>query len=98
MESKTALILINFENEWIMPNSEYYIGDLTELIDKTNQLIQYGREKRYKIIFTTHIEKDAEEAFMEGSMNVDIILTVQMRETDTVITKHKISPFYKPQT
>lgn len=92
---KNALILIDFENEWIDPNSDYYVGDIKELIERTKRLINYCREKNYKIIFTRHIELESDGAFREGTKNVEVISGLKREETDVVITKNKISPFYQ---
>ncbi|MDO8468000.1 MAG: cysteine hydrolase [Nanoarchaeota archaeon] len=93
--SKKALILVDFENEWIDKRSAYYVGDISEAIEKTNKLIDFCRRKGYKIIFTRHVEKDSEEAFADNSVNVKIIERLHKKESDLMITKKKISPFYK---
>ena len=71
MTSK-ALILVDFEKEWTDKSSDYFVGDVSDLIEKTNKLIDFCRKNNYKIIFTTHIEKDSDEAFAENSENVQI--------------------------
>lgn len=94
MENKT-LILVDFENEWADKNSNYYVGNFSELIKKTNKLIDFCRKRGYKIIFTTHIEKNSDSAFAEGSKNVEIIKELHKEDSDILIKKNKISPFYK---
>ena len=94
MTSK-ALILVDFENEWTDKGSDYFVGDISDLIKKTNRLIDFCRKNNYKIIFTTHIEKDSNEAFAENSKNVEIIKELRRQDSDVLITKNKISPFYK---
>ena len=90
-----ALILVDFENEWINKNSDYFVGDISKTLEKTNKLIDFCRSKGYKIIFTAHIEKDSDEAFAENSENVKIISRLHKKDTDILIKKYKISPFYK---
>lgn len=90
-----ALVLVDFENEWTDKKSEYYLGDISLTVDKTNQLIDFCRKKGYKIIFTVHVEKDSGGAFAENSRNVEIISSLRRQKSDTIITKNKISPFYK---
>lgn len=90
-----ALILVDFENEWIDKNSDYYVGNISKTIEKTNKLIDCCRSKGYKIIFTTHIEEDSDEAFAENSKNVEIISSLHKKDSDILIKKYKISPFYK---
>jgi len=94
MTSK-ALILVDFENEWTDKSSDYFVGDVSDLIKKTNKLIDYCRKNGYKIIFTTHVEKDSDSAFAPNSKNVEIIKELHKQDSDVLITKNKISPFYK---
>ncbi len=94
MTSK-ALILVDFEKEWTDKSSDYFVGDVSELIKKTNKLIDYCRKNDYKIIFTTHIEKDSNEAFAEESQNVEILDEINKQNFDVLIKKNKISPFFK---
>jgi len=90
-----ALILVDFEKEWVDKNSDYFVGDISEVIRKTNKLIDFCRAKGYKIIFTRHIEKDSKDAFSKNSENVKLIPELHEKEADVLITKYKISPFYK---
>lgn len=94
MTSK-ALILVDFENEWINKDSDYFVGDISNVLKKTNKLIDYCRKNNYKIIFTIHIEKDSESAFAPNSKNVKIIDEIHKEKFDVFIKKNKISPFYK---
>ncbi len=90
---KKALMLVDFENEWIDKDSEYFVGDISQVIDKVNKLIGHCRKNGYKIIFTAHVEKGS-EAFAEGSKNVEIIGKIHREDSDTLIMKNKISPFF----
>jgi len=94
MTSK-ALILIDFENEWTDKSSDYFVGDVSDLIKKANKLIDFCRKNSYKIIFTTHVEKDSDSAFAPNSKNVEIIKELHKQNSDVLITKNKISPFYQ---
>ena len=94
MTSK-ALILVDFENEWTDKSSDYFVGDVSDLIRKTNKLLDFCRKNNYKIIFTTHIEKDSDSAFALNSKNVEIIKELHKQDSDVLITKNKISPFFK---
>jgi len=93
--AKRALILVDLQKEWINPDSPYFVGQMTGLIERTNKLIEYCRGEKYKIIFTTHLEPDGGDEFREGTANVEIIDAVARKSTDTVIKKNKISPFYR---
>lgn len=92
---KKALILVDFENEWLDENSDYYIGDITNIINKTNKLIDYAREEDYKIIFIRHVEEGSDKEFAPNSNNVQIIDKLNKNEDDILITKYRISAFYK---
>lgn len=93
--SSKALIIVDFQKEWINKDSDYFVGDISKIIEKTNKLIAFCRKNNYKIIFTTHIEKDSDKAFIEGSENVEIIDELNKQESDILIKKNKISPFFK---
>lgn len=92
---KKALILIDFENEWIDKNSEYYVGDIGGVIDRVNNLIDYCRQNGYKIVFTRHVEEESDGAFALDSANTEIIADLDKKNSDILITKHKISPYYE---
>jgi len=93
--SSKALILVDLEKEWTDKNSDYFVGDISKLIEKTNKLINHCSNNDYKIIFIIHIEKDSNEAFIENSKNVELIDRLNKKDSDIVITKYKISPFFK---
>lgn len=90
-----ALILVDFQNEWINPESDYFVGDISWVIKKVNKLINFARQRKYKIIFTQHIELDSDDSFAPGSNNSLIMPNIDKKEIDIVIPKNKISPFYK---
>jgi len=92
--SNKALVLIDLENEWRDENSEYYVENISELISKINQLIDYCRKEEYKIIFIRHVEKDSKDVFIESSKNTQLISEIHKKDNDVLITKYKISPFY----
>jgi len=76
-----ALILVDFEKEWMDKDSDYFVGDISEVIEKTNKLIDYCRGKEYKIIFTQHIEKDS-DAFAEKSEGILLIPAITKKDAD----------------
>lgn len=88
-----ALMLVDFEKEWTDKKSPYYVGNISEVLKRTNKLIDFCREKGYKIIFTRHIEKDSESEF--SGDNANVISSMHKKPRDTLITKYKISPFYR---
>lgn len=94
MATKT-LILVDFQNEWLDKKSADYIGNISPVLTKTNKLIDSCRAQGYTIIFTRHVEKDAKDAWSEKSAGTKLIAGLHRKTGDTVITKHKISPFYQ---
>jgi nicotinamidase-related amidase len=54
--TETALVLTDFQEEWINPESEHYVGEIKEVIAKVNYLIDHCRTRGYKIIFIKHRE------------------------------------------
>lgn len=89
--TSTALVLIDFQEERINPQSEYYMGDIQEVITKVNYLIDHCRTRGYKIIFTKHREIGSLDYF---GPETEIMRSLKRDETDTIIIKNKISPFY----
>ena len=61
--TETALVLIDFQSEWTNPESEYYVGDIQEVVGKVNYLIEHCRARGFKIIRTKHRENDSLDFF-----------------------------------
>jgi ureidoacrylate peracid hydrolase len=93
--STKALILVDLENEWIDKSSSYYVGDISAVISRTNKLIDRCRANDYKIVFIAHMETKTSGAFAEDSENTRIISSLHKKDSDVLIKKNKISPFYK---
>ncbi len=93
MASK-ALLLVDLENEWLDRKSDYFVGDISKMLKRTNRLIEVCRRRNYKIIFITHIEKGSDSAFAPNSYNVQLIGGLYRAKNDVLIKKNKISPFY----
>lgn len=90
-----ALLIIDWEKEWINPNSEYYIGSsISTETESINKLIQYARSNDYKVIFVKHVEPEG-DAFKDNDTSTDFIDGLDVKETDVVIKKNKISSFYQ---
>lgn len=90
-----ALILVDFENEWINPKSPEYLGDISKVIQKTNSLLSFCRKKDFKIIFTRHVEQDSKDAWSEKSDGTKLVKELDKKNSDIIITKHKVSSFFK---
>lgn len=90
-----ALLIIDWEKEWINPNSEYYIGsNLATETESINKVIQYARANDYKVLFVKHVESEG-DAFKDNDSSTDFIDRLEVKETDVVIKKNKISSFYQ---
>ena len=89
----TALILVDFQNEWINKDSADYVGDLKDVIANTNKLIAHARKNKWKIIWTRHEEPEDAETFKPESKGVELIPTLDFSEDDSVIVKNVVSPF-----
>jgi len=89
--TETALVLIDFQKEWIDPKHEYYVWDISQTLSKVNYLIEYCRAREYKILWTKHRETDSIDAF---GPETEIISLLKKEDTDAMIIKNKISPFY----
>ncbi|OWK27011.1 MAG: hypothetical protein US76_01180 [Parcubacteria group bacterium GW2011_GWA2_38_13b] len=90
-----ALLIVDWEKEWTDTKSDYFVGDLANATVKINKLIAFCRAGGYKIIFIKHVERGSEDAFVENSKNVEFIDGLNIKKSDTIITKYKISPFFK---
>lgn len=95
--SSGALIVTDFEKEWIKEDSDYFVGDISDVIEKTNKLIDFCRKNGYRIIFTSHIEEDSDEEFAPDSENVEIVDEIDKKQSDVLIRKNRISPFFRTE-
>lgn len=93
--SSKALVLVDFEKEWTDKSSDYCVGNISEVIKRVNKLIDFCRQKGYKIIFTTHIEPDSDQEFAPNSENIQIIDELHKKSSDVLVSKNRISPFFK---
>jgi nicotinamidase-related amidase len=89
-----ALILVDFENEWIDKHSSEYVGKLSAVLKRTNQLIDKCRRENTKSFLFAMLKKTPKPS---GPKNQTAQNHRQLhrRPTDTLITKYKISAFFK---
>jgi nicotinamidase-related amidase len=90
-----ALILVDFENEWTNPDSDYYVGDINGVIDRMKNVLAFCRKNDYRIIYTRHVEKDEGYGFEESSDGSKLLDALAPKKGDIVVTKYRISPFYQ---
>lgn len=86
-----ALVVVDWQREWINPESEYYIGsDLQEYTSRINQVIKFARNNNLKIIFVRHCEKEG-NAFAADSDSAKIIGGIDIScNSDILVQKYKI--------
>ncbi len=90
-----CLILIDFEEEWRDKTSEYFLGNLNDTINSARKLLMAFRDAKKEVIFTRHVEPDSSNAFKDLTKNTEIVHELIVEDGDKVITKNKISPFYR---
>lgn len=91
---KRALLLVDLQNEWADKDSPYHVSETELFIKHINELISNCRKRGYKIIFIRHVEEEG-ESFKEGTSGAELMKELDRNESDIVITKNHISPFYK---
>jgi nicotinamidase-related amidase len=91
----TALLLIDFQNEWEIQISPYYLGNLAKLIKNTNKLIDFCRNRKLRIIFTQHIELNSSTEFAQETKRSELFSTLHRQSSDCIVVKNKINPFFQ---
>lgn len=89
----TALIIVDPEKEWASQESDYYVGEPTSYVERTNELIGHARGQGWRVVFTRHVEEGG-TAFKEAA-GAEFLDGLDVQESDPVIVKHRISPFYR---
>ena len=88
-----ALLLVDFQNEWVSEFSAYYVGDIKEVIHKVKSLIDYAKEEKMKVVFTQHIDHESNGAFAKDSHGIQIIQALYKEDKHALVTKHSQNPF-----
>lgn len=95
---KKALIVIDYQKEFIDQSSDYFVGDVSKKIENLNKLIKKYRDENVPIIFTAHIDKEGEDEFKQGSEGAEIINDLDFqKDKDILIIKNQISPFFETE-
>ncbi len=90
-----ALVLVDFQNEWADKSSDYHVRNISGIAERARRLLDFCRKKGFKIIFTMHIEDDPDGAFAPGSFNSRIMGALKMDDSDVLVKKNRINPFYR---
>lgn len=99
---KTALIVVDMQNDFVMPNGKLYVGKSAEdSILRIKNLISKAREKSVPIIYTQdwHMKGDPEFAIwgqhaLAGTWGAEIVNDLKPREDDIIIKKLRYDAFY----
>lgn len=94
-KARTALILIDLENEWRTKGSAYYLGDLSAYIRRVNKLIGIARRRGYRVIFVRHTEPGSKKEFRDGTPRTELFPELDRRPEDSVVSKTTIGSFYR---
>ena len=79
-----ALILVDFENGWVDKSAEEYVGDISDVLARTNKLIDFCRPKGFKIIFIRHVDKDSDNLSFAESLQTYVSEVLSMMLTTVV--------------
>ena len=99
--AKTALIIVDMQNDFVKEGGTLVVPDAEATIPKIKGLLEIARRSGMKVVFTqdTHNEGDPEweiwpEHVREGSWGWQIVDELQPLEDETVIRKVRYDAFY----
>jgi nicotinamidase-related amidase len=99
--TKTALIIVDMQNDFVREGGSLLVPDADGTIPKIKGLLDLARESGMKVVFTqdTHTEGDPEweiwpEHVREGSWGWEIVDELAPREDELVIRKVRYDAFY----
>lgn len=90
--SKTAVIVIDFQNEYF-PGGRMVIPDGASALQNTRRLIQAADAKGIRVIHVQHVLPAGAPLFAEGGKTVQFHPDMQPRAGDTVVQKDNVSVF-----
>lgn len=103
--SKTALIVIDTQNEYFSEDGNLYTENAKRCTSNINKLINMFRSNNMEIIYVKHMHKrdgsnvgrmgdfDATPIFIEGSNGAKIYEEISVTTEDTIIYKDRYSSF-----
>lgn len=106
---KEALIVIDVQNNYFDPSSDYYVNDSIDVLSKINKLITSFRKQDKKIIYIRHAHKvdgsdidvfssSAEDTgFVEGTDATLLHPDLDYNKEDLLITKTRYDAFQNTQ-
>ena len=91
----STLLVIDFQEEWRDKNSNYYLGQFKSQLRNASKLVKHFHEKQWPVIFTRHVDVGSISAFADGTKSTEVLPELNVAVSDRVLTKNRISPFYK---
>ncbi|MCR8453721.1 MAG: cysteine hydrolase [Crenarchaeota archaeon] len=99
--SKTSLIIVDMQNDFVSSSGALYVKGAEKIIPRIQNLIRKAREKDVLIVFTmdTHRQDDFEfkvwpKHVIEGSWGWQIVDELKPREEDVIIRKMRYDAFF----
>ena len=92
---RPVLLLVDFQEEWRDKKSNYYLGEFKLKLRNAGLLLEHFHRRDWPVILTRHVEVGSKTAFSEGTKGTQIISDLKVNPSDHVLTKNKISPFYR---
>ncbi len=99
--NKTAVIVVDMQNDFVKPNGKLYVPTAGETVKPIRKLLEKARMKNVKIFYTqdTHYENDPEyeiwgEHVKHGTWGWEIIDELKPTGRDIVIMKTRYDGFY----
>lgn len=100
--SKTALIIVDMQNDFSKPNGKLFVGEtIGPTIPKIQILLKKAREKRVPVIYTQDwMPRDSPEFkiwgehCLQGSHGAEIIDELHPSSNDHIIRKESYDPFF----
>ncbi|ENW01004.1 hypothetical protein F938_00520 [Acinetobacter bereziniae LMG 1003 = CIP 70.12] len=107
---KTALLIIDMENDFVKPDASMWVPMATEIVPNIKSLATISREKGLTIIYTTHVHQkdrsdmglmsdfwspiDQQSALVDDTEGVEIYPDLAPQKDELVIKKNRYSAFY----
>lgn len=108
--TKTALLVIDMENDFVKPGAPMCVPMATKAVPNIKKLIDVCRKKGATVIYTTHVHGkdrgdmglmsgfwppiDSQEALVDNTPGTEIYSDIAPQEGELVIKKHRYSAFY----
>lgn len=108
--NRTAVIVVDMENDFIAPGAPMETPMGTKLVPKLNEFLDECRELGVYIIYTSHAHREdgsdmgrfeeiwepirSRQGLIDGTNGVDIYTEIKRKDNELVIKKHRYSAFF----